>query len=151
MIFEYKNAKTGKFDPEVWGPHYWFVLHTLAQCYPDYPNDVTKRKYYDFINNLPLFIPHTSIGNRFAELLDKYPVTPYLDKKQSFIRWVCFIHNKVNGYLGKHEFTLQEANDAYFSQYNKSPFWNETFVKKNVVYINFALILALGVGIVHYM
>ena len=90
-------------DPDIWGPHYWFFLHTLAYSYPATPNAITKRKYYDCIHNLPLFIPHDEIGNKFSRLLDKYPVTPYLDKRESFLRWVNFIHNKVNYNQGKEE------------------------------------------------
>ena len=41
----------------------------------------------DFIQNLPQFIPDEKIGNEF-EILDKYPVTPYLDNRNSFIRWM---------------------------------------------------------------
>ena len=40
-------------DPKIWGPHYWFVLHTIALTYPLTPNDTTKKKYYDFFHNLP--------------------------------------------------------------------------------------------------
>jgi hypothetical protein len=61
-------------DPKVWGPFYWFVLHTIALTYPTHPNDVIKKKYYDFIQNLPLFLPVPEIGNIFTSLLDKYPV-----------------------------------------------------------------------------
>ena len=81
--------------PSVWGPHYWFTLHTIAIAYPQYPNEVTKKKYYDFIQNLPLFIPIENIGNTFSKMLDKYPVTPYLDSRDSFMKWVHFIHNKI--------------------------------------------------------
>ena len=41
-------------NPTVWGPHYWFVLHTIALSYPLSPNTTTKKKYYDFIQNLPV-------------------------------------------------------------------------------------------------
>ena len=44
-------------DPEIWGPHFWFFINTLALNYPNNPNDVTIKKYYEFIQNLPLFIP----------------------------------------------------------------------------------------------
>ena len=44
-------------NPKVWGPHYWFVLHTIALTYPLHPNETIKKKYYDLINNLPIFIP----------------------------------------------------------------------------------------------
>lgn len=106
-----------KFDPNVWGPHYWFFLHSVAHSYPNNPNAVTKRKYYDLIQNMPLFIPIPEMGDKFSMLLDKYPVSPYLDKKQSFIRWVNFIHNKVNYQLGKPEMSNLESIDHYYSKY----------------------------------
>ena len=31
-------------DPDVWGPKYWFVLHSIALTYPHTVNDVTKKK-----------------------------------------------------------------------------------------------------------
>ena len=97
----------------VWGPKYWFVLHSVAYNYPEHPNDVTKRKYYDFIQNIPLFLPNIDMGNNFSNLLDKYPVSPYLDCRDSFIRWVHFIHNKVNRHLHKKEITLVDSLDKY--------------------------------------
>jgi hypothetical protein len=104
-------------DPKIWGPHYWFVLHTIALTYPAYPNDVIKKKYYDFIQNLPLFIPVPEIGNIFMTLLDKYPVTPYLDSQQSFIKWMNFIHNKINLSLELPEMSLDDAMFAYYEHY----------------------------------
>ena len=92
-----------ELDPTVWGPHYWFVLFSIAVSYSNNPNDVIKKKYYDFFHNLPLFIPHIEIGDDFSKLLDKYPVTPYLDSRDSLMKWVNFIHNRVNIKLGKNE------------------------------------------------
>ena len=34
-----------KFNADVWGPHYWFFLHTIANSYPKVCNKVTQRKY----------------------------------------------------------------------------------------------------------
>ena len=84
-------------EPKIWGPHYWFFLHTIALSYPKYPNTITKKKYYEFIQNMPLFIPVESMGNDFSKLLELYPVTAYLDSRESFIKWLHFIHNKVMG------------------------------------------------------
>jgi len=109
------------FDPTIWGPHFWFVLMTLALSYPENITAVTKRKYYDFITNLPIFIPNPKISNHFSYLLDRYPVSPYLDRKESFIRWVHFIHNKVNQHLGKDEISYTEAIDRYFDHYQPQP------------------------------
>ena len=88
--------KCNELDPKIWGPHYWFVLHTIALTYPDIPNDTTKKKYYDFIQNLPLFVPDIEIAKTLVTLIDNYPVTPYLDSKESFMKWVHFIFNKIH-------------------------------------------------------
>ena len=83
-------------DPEIWGPHFWGFLHTVAMTYPKHPNAITKKKYYDFVQSIPLFIPVEQMSTDFSKLLEQYPVTPYLDNKESFIRWMWYIHNKVN-------------------------------------------------------
>ncbi len=111
------------FDPSVWGPHYWFFLHTVAESYPETPNAVAKRKYYDLIQNMPLFIPIPEIGNKFSELLDKYPVSPYLDSRESFVKWMHFIHNKVNHHLGKLELSLPQALEKYRDMYKPRPIY----------------------------
>ena len=110
-----------RLDPTVWGPHYWFFIHTLAYTYPEYPNAITKRKYYDVIQNMPLYIPNADMGNIFAELLDKYPLSPYLDTRDSFVRWTIFIHNKINLLLGKEELSFAEAHEKYAQEYQIKP------------------------------
>ena len=83
------------YDPDVWGPHYWFVLFTVALTYPISPDETMKKKYYNFIQNLPVFIPDDVSSKTFTEMLNKYPVTPYLDSRESMIVWVHFIHNRL--------------------------------------------------------
>jgi len=104
-------------DPKIWGPHYWFFLHTIAMSYPIHPNAVTKKKYYDFVQNIPLFIPVESMAGEFSKLLDQYPVQPYLDNKESFIRWMWFIHNKINKKLEKPEISLNDFYVKYYEEY----------------------------------
>ena len=105
------------FNPEIWGPHYWFFLYTLTLSYPLNPNNITKKKYYDFIQNLPLFIPSNEIGNDFSKFLDEYPVSPYLESRESFTKWLHFVHNKINIYLGKKIISYEEALNNYYNNY----------------------------------
>jgi hypothetical protein len=104
-------------DPKIWGPHYWFTLHTIAITYPTHPNDIVKKKYYDFIQNLPLFIPNPKIGNELTDYLDKFPVTPYLDSRMSFMKWVHFLHNKINMKLGYEIIDFDESIKTYYDTY----------------------------------
>lgn len=110
-------SSTVYLDPKIWGPHYWFFLHTVAMTYPHHPNAVTKKKYYEFIQNLPLFIPVEQISKEFERLIDKYPITPYLDNRDSFVRWVHFIHNKINEKLEKPQISLNDFFVLYYNQY----------------------------------
>jgi len=136
------------YDPAVWGPHYWFFLHTIAHSYPLTPNAVTKRKYYDLLHNLPLFIPTSEVGDHFADLLDKYPVTPYLDNRDSLIRWLHFIHNKINVRLGKPEITLLDGIDAYMAAYKPKPVIIADRLRIHRQYLVYGLIVAMIVLIV---
>lgn len=137
-----ESGKKGKPKSEtwkqsdIWGPHYWFFLMTIALSYPENPNAIIKRKYYDFLTNLPIFIPNPEIGDKFSRILDKYPISPYLDNRDSFVKWVHFIHNKINVLLGKPEITFSEAMDNYMAQYNAPVL--RTFIdnrmKKYIIY-----------------
>jgi len=132
-----------EFEPDIWGPHFWFFLHNIAEAYPLTSNKVTKRKYYDLIQNLPLFIPHDNMGNQFSHLIDKYPVSPYLDTRESFTRWVHFIHNKINYILDKKRILLPDALKKYRDLYkNKTVHLAERFhIKKHFVISFFIIIL----------
>ena len=134
-------------DPKIWGPHYWFFLHTIAMSYPNYPNSITKKKYYDFIQNIPLFIPVEQIAGEFSKLLDQYPVQPYLDNRESIIRWTWFIHNKINEKLEKPKITLNEFYVKYYDEYKPKNEKFSDFFKLRGKIIYSVIILSLGGGI----
>ena len=131
-------------DPEIWGTHFWFFLHTIAITYSLHPNDVIKKKYYDFIQNIPIFIPNKEIGNKFIDLLDKFPVTPYLDSRLSFMKWVHFIHNKINEEIGKPKEDFYDSLEKYYKQYEPENIKKEKEKKdNNMYYIGFIGVIIL--------
>ena len=137
-------------DPKVWGPHYWFFLHTLAMTYPHHPNAVTKKKYYEFIQNLPLFLPVDEISTAFSKLIEKYPITPYLDNRDSFVRWMHFIHNKINVALEKPQISLNDFFVQYYNEYKpKDEKYTEYYkIQGKVLYT--LIVLGLG-GAIYYL
>lgn len=146
----YKSVKVDQrelFLPEVWGTHYWFFLMTIALTYPDHATAISRRKYYDLIQNMPIFIPNAEISQNFSKLLNHYPVTPYLDNRDSFVRWIVFIHNKINEELGKPTITIDEAMDQYFRQMVPPTIFhvNKKEVRKYAVYISVIILLAICV------
>jgi hypothetical protein len=136
-----------KLDPKIWGPHYWFFLHTASLSYPITPNDTVKKKFYDFIHNFPLFIPDEKISASFSDLLEEYPVSPYLDSKDSLVRWVLFIHNKINKKLEKEQISIGRFYTEYYKQYETITEQQITQIKtkKHIVY---ALLIVFLLGVV---
>jgi len=136
-------------DPKVWGPHYWFFLHTVAMCYPDRPNTITKKKYYEFIHNIPLFIPIESMSSYFSALLDEYPVSPYLDSRDAFIRWMHFIHNKINQKLEKPSISLSNFYENYYEEYKPRDLKLREYykIRSKIIYI---IILILFISTIVY-
>jgi hypothetical protein len=137
-------------EPKVWGPFYWFVLHTITLSYPLNPNEVTKKKYYEFIQNLPLFIPNSDIGDAFSKIINDYPVTPYLDSRPSFIKWMHFIHNKINLSLGKEEVSMDDAMISYYEHYKPKEVKQEEHRKSREKYV-FLFIITLVIGAGWYL
>jgi hypothetical protein len=139
-----------RLNPEIWGPHFWFFLHTITLCYPNFPNSVTKKKYYEFIQNIPLFIPVEDMSKSFEELLGLYPVSPYLDSRDAFVKWMHFIHNKVNERLEKPTMTYNDFYQSYYEQYKPTEVKWKNFYKIRGQLIYLAIVISL-LFLVYYM
>ena len=139
--------------PDVWGPHFWFVLHSIAYHYPEHPTKVTKRKYYDFIQNLPLFLPDPNMGDRFSALLDQHPVSPYLDCRESFILWMHRIHNLINRRLGKAEVSVYDGLDHYYQEFleNRAATADPGAIERSMRRRILVLAILIGLSVFIYM
>lgn len=135
------------YEPSVWGPHYWFFLDTIAMTYPNHPNSVTKKIYFDLIQHFHLFIPVQEHATNFNKLLSNYPITPYLDNRESFIRWVHFMHNKINEQLNKPKMPYNDFYTNYYNKYKEKTLKhneNKRFYKK-ILYIALLLVLVFSI------
>ena len=139
-----------KLNPNVWLPHLKFTLQTIAITYPSNPNDVAKKKYYDFISNLPVFIPIEPIGKNFMDLLDQYPVTPYLDSRMSMMKWVHFIFNKISVQLDQPIEEFYDSLEKYYDEYKPKEYKTREIAKTRKKYIEFAVGTIL-VGLIIYL
>ena len=125
-----------KLKHDVWLPKLRFTLQTIALNYPDNPNEVTVRKYYSLIQNLPVFFPDKPIGSFMEKLLDEFPVTPYLSSKTSFMKWIHFLFNKINKKLELKTETFYESLEEYYKHYKPKAIINKESIKgkKKIVY-----------------
>ncbi len=138
-------------NSEVWVPHLQFLLQTISVMYPINPNDVCKKKYYDMINNLPVFFPQKPIGKYFTKLLDQYPLSPYLKSRESFMRWVHFINNKINIFMNKEQETFYDSLENYYREYKPKEIIKLENSRKKKKYIEISIIIAVIAFIVYLL
>jgi hypothetical protein len=138
-------------DPEVWFPHLEFTLQTMSILYPQYPNDVTKKKYYDTIQNLPVFLPEYPMGKEFIKMLDKYPVTPYLSSRESFMKWVHFIMNKIKIKMEWEQDDFFDSLEKYYDKYKPKELINKEIYKKRKQYIMIGTTFFLIITIIYLL
>ena len=115
-------------NPQVWGPHGWFFLHTITLSYPENPSETDKKQMYDFFMSLSNVIPCLNCMKHFKNHLNRYPITPFLDSRELLVSWLVMLHNMVNVSIKKPTMTVEEVMAYYEKQYSRPKF----FSTKNV-------------------
>jgi len=96
--------------PDVWGPHAWFLLHSITIEYPNQPTDIDKNNMKEFINAFQKMIPCIKCRENFKNHTTKYPLTSdILSSRDSIVNWMIDIHNEVNKLNNKPILTYDEA------------------------------------------
>ena len=105
-------------DSKIWGPYFWFTLHTVTLGYPTNPNYINKRNYNDFFLSLQNVLPCKLCQDHYKQHLIESPISSHLDNKESLVKWCFDLHNKVNISLKKPEFTYDEFIEKYRKIYS---------------------------------
>jgi hypothetical protein len=90
------------------------------------------------------------MSGEFSKLLEEYPVTPYLDSRDSFIRWMHFIHNKINEKLEKPKISINDFYVKYYEEYKPKNIKMKEYYRwrEKIIYI----LVVLGVtGLTMYL
>ena len=135
---------------KIWIPHLFFTLETISIYYPSNPNKTTVRKYYDFIQNLPIFFPDKPMGSYFLSLMNKYPVQPYLNSRTSFMKWVYFIKKKMYKMMKMDIGDFYENLEKYYNSYKPKEEINFEYIKKKKKYIQFGFIMIISYLIYYF-
>ncbi len=102
-IFSKKNYNSGDgMLTTVWGPSMWHYLHTMSFNYPIEPSLYHKKKYREFIFNLPHTLPCKYCRINLKKNLKHHPLKAcHLKNRDAFSRWVYELHEFVNKMLKK--------------------------------------------------
>ena len=72
-----------------------------------------------------------------------YPVFSYLSSRESFLKWIHFIHNKINVQIGKEEITYLEFINNYNNLYKPKELLHKERFKQKEKYLYLSIISLL--------
>ena len=102
-----------RLTPAVWGPFFWHTIHIIALSYPANPSYAHKRAAKDFFEGLAHLIPCPKCREHYQIHLQKYPISPHLDRRDDIFRWSVNLHNEVNKSLGRPIISELESINFY--------------------------------------
>ena len=102
--------------PNIWGPHGWNFLHYVSLGYPQEPTENDKRYYKDFYTSLQNVLPCATCQGNYKKNLSELPIDNALQSRDTLVKWVIDIHNKVNKETNKRELGYDEAIQLYLTE-----------------------------------
>lgn len=124
----------------VWARHYWFAALTMCLSYPRNPTEHIRRQFYDLHQNLFLFIPENEDIRPYYSYIEKYPITPYLDSRDSLLQWLFFVRRQIDESVGNKYMGVDYLMAEYDAEY---------VLKDDSDYRNYTLKrIVAGIGIV---
>jgi hypothetical protein len=110
-------------NPDIWGPHAWFFLYSVALAYPEDPTNEDKQNYFNFYTSLRNILPCLKCRVHFTENLETHPLNEnILGSKKSLFEWLHKIQNEVRTSQGKKPYTLTSSYE----------FFNKAFAKNTI-------------------
>ena len=83
------------------------------------------------------------LGKTFTIMLDKYPVTPYLDSRMSFMKWCHYIISKINEVLELPEEDFYKCLEEYYKEYKPKEELEKIEKDKQRKYIEIGIIISI--------
>lgn len=135
-------------DPEIWGPGAWLFLHSITLNYPNSPTQVDKKIHSDFFNLLGKVLPCSTCKQHYQSNNNNLPVQFNLQSKETLVKWLIEIHNKVNKMKNKPIINYDEFikiyKDLYKNKHESITYYkNKNILQKKIIYSLLLIIVIL--------
>lgn len=107
-------------EPQIWGPHGWFFLHSITMAYPEKPTKKDMENYANFFHMISNVLPCEVCQKHFRQHIAENPIEPALKTRQTLVEWLINIHNMANITLGKPTMTYEQVIEKYKEEYSKT-------------------------------
>jgi hypothetical protein len=134
-------------DPNLWGKHFWGIIHYITISYPNSPSNEHKLKVKQFFELFESLLPCENCRFHYSTNLKKYPLTDeVLSSKYKLVEWGVILHNEVNKQTGKKIITVDDAINIYLEIQNKDTY---TYIDNKVYTV--ILLVVLIVVLIYYI
>lgn len=95
-------------DPRHWGASFWFVMHAVAEAYPNQPTVEDILDATCFYTSLKSLLPCPACAAHYTQLLQEHPLEEAVKSRYALMQWVNTVHNKVNLKLNKPHVSMDQ-------------------------------------------
>jgi hypothetical protein len=106
-------TKGSSYDPDAFGPPFWFTIHNSATTYPVNPTPIIRDSMKCLLQNLPLLVPCVSCKEHFYTYLNSINLDNVVESKENLFSFTVNVHNYVNRRYKKPEMSLNDAKKLY--------------------------------------
>ncbi len=106
-------------DPKIWGPKFWFALHTITFNYSVNPDEEEKERVRNFFNSLEYILPCKLCRVNYSHHIRQNPIENQLNSRKDLVFWLIDIHNMVNVQNNKPKLSYEQVISIYEKAYNK--------------------------------
>jgi ATP-dependent Zn protease len=106
-------------DPKIWGPKFWFALHTITFNYSVNPDEEEKERVRNFFNSLEYILPCKLCRVNYSHHIRQNPIENKLNSRKDLVFWLIDIHNMVNVQNNKPKLSYEQVITIYEKAYNK--------------------------------
>lgn len=135
------SAKTN-INPKIWGPYFWQTIHFVAFGYPETPNELDKKTYENFYENMMKVLPCDKCAESAQEIFEKSKIKDFLNSKDNLIKWTYLFHKSVNNKLKKNSPSFEKFVYNFKNR-------NSDSLIKIIIFIFLTIIFIYALHIVH--
>ena len=123
-------------NPDIWGPKFWFSLHSVTFDYPLKPDLSEKIRIKDFFNSLEYILPCKICRVNYSKHIREIPIENNLGSRKNLVYWLIDIHNSVNAMHGKPLLSYDEVINIYEKIYKRKIILEENGEDQNIIQYN---------------
>ena len=99
-------------DNQIWGPHLWIILHSLAEKIKNTSEE--KRLWAGLLSSLRWSLPCPQCKKHYTE----YYAANIIKSPTQIRIWLYNLHSQINDRLGKENITIEQLSELYNKPFN---------------------------------